>query len=581
MNERIHDYVEITSLKDMMNKTREKYGDRPFVKYKTKINGEIDSISYNEFLDEVDALGTSFINSGLKGKRIAVISENRYEWAVTYLAVVCGTGIVVPLDRALPENEIRSLIERSEVEAIVYSKKYDEIMNKLIAEENKNNKIKFYISMDAEKDKGKVLSQKSLIESGKRLVGSGDKRFINAEIDPEEMQIMLFTSGTTSVSKAVALCHRNICANLMDIASVIEVTEEDTFLSFLPLHHTFESTVGFLYSIYKGASTAYCEGIRHIQDNIRDYRVTCMISVPALYENMYKRIMKGIEKQGKLEKFNKGVKLSRFLLKFHIDVRRKVFKDLHDQFGGKVRLFVSGAAAFDKDAERGFNDIGIDCYSGYGLTETSPVIAAENDKYRRYGSVGKVFPSVDLEIQDEDEDGIGEIVVKAPSVMLGYYNNEEATKEAMEDGWFHTGDLGYIDKDGYLFVTGRKKSVIVLKNGKNIFPEEEETLINKLDGIKESMIYGMPSKEDKDDLTLCAKIVYDKSIMNDVLGKTTEEDIRAYIEKHIKEINKTMPAYKCISVGNIFITEEELIKTTTLKVKRHEEMKKIVRNQQL
>ena len=579
MNERIHDYVEITSLKDMMYKTRESFGDRPFVKYKTKIEGEIDTITYNEFFDEVEALGTAFINGGLKEKRIAVISENRYEWAVTYFATVCGTGIIVPLDRALPENEIRSLIERSEVEAIVYSSKYDEIMNTLIKEENPKNKIRFYISMDLEKDKNRVLSLRQLIESGKKLVEGGDKRFINAEIDPEEMQIMLFTSGTTAVSKAVALCHRNICANLMDIASVIEVTEEDTFLSFLPLHHTFECTVGFLYAVYKGSSIAYCEGIRHIQDNIKDFRVTCMISVPALYENMYKRIIKGIEKQGKLEKFEKGIKLSRFLLKFHIDIRRKIFKDLHEKFGGKVRLFVSGAAAFDKEVERGFNDIGINCYSGYGLTETSPVIAAENDKYRRYGSVGKVFPSVDLRIEDPDEDGMGEIVVSAPSVMMEYYKNEEATKESLQDGWFHTGDLGYIDKDGYLFVTGRKKSVIVLKNGKNIFPEEEENLINKLEGIKESMVYGMPSKEDKDDLTLCAKIVYDRKLMEEVLDNVTEDSIREYIEKHVKEINKTMPAYKCISVGNITITEEELIKTTTLKIKRHEEMKKILQNE--
>jgi len=580
MNERIHDYVEITSLKDMVNKTRAKFGDRPFLKYKTKVNGEIDTISYNDFLDEVDALGSSFINLELKGKRIAVISENRYEWAVAYLAVVCGTGIVVPLDRALPENEIKSLVERSEVEAIVYSEKYEEIMTRIREENSDKNKLKYYISMDNEEDKGKVLSQKSLIEKGKRLIESGDKRFINAEIDPEEMQIMLFTSGTTSVSKAVSLCHRNICTNLMDIASVIEVTENDTLLSFLPLHHTFESTVGFLYPVYKGASVAYCDGIRHIQDNLREYKISCMISVPALYENMYKRIMKSIEKQGKLEKFEKGKKLSNFLLKFHIDIRRKIFKDLHDTFGGRVRLFVSGAAAFDKEVEKGFNDIGINSYVGYGLTETSPVLAAENDKYRRYGSVGKVFPSVDVKIEDEDEEGIGEIVVKAPSVMLGYYNNEEATKEAMENGWFHTGDLGYFDKDGFLYVTGRKKSVIVLKNGKNIFPEEEEVLINKLEGVKESMVYGMPSKTDKDDLTLCAKIVYDRNIMNEVLGKVEEDQIREYVEKHIKEINKTMPAYKCISVNNIFITEEELIKTTTLKVKRHEEMKKIMQSSQ-
>lgn len=576
MKERIHEYVEIKSLKDMIKKTRKSFGDRPAFKFKTEKEGILKTIKYNEFLDDVDALGTEFIKLGLKNKRIAVISENRYEWGITYLATVCGTGIIVPLDRALPEKEIRSLIERSEVEAIVYSQKYEEIMQKLINENNEKCKIKYYISMDKEKKEGLVLSQSELIKEGKMLVQNGDKRFVNAEINPEVMQIMLFTSGTTSTSKAVSLCHRNICSNLMDIASVIEITDEDTFLSFLPLHHTFESTVGFLYPIYKGASIAYCDGIRHIQENLKEYQVTAMISVPILFENMYKKVIKGIEKQGKLETVKKGIKISNFLLKFHIDIRKKIFKDLHEKFGGKLRLFVSGAAAIDKEVEKGFNDLGIVTYSGYGLTEASPVVAAENDKYRCYGSVGRVFPSAEVRIDDKDENGIGEIVVKAPFIMLGYYNNKKATEESLIDGWYYTGDLGYLDKKGYLFITGRKKSVIVLKNGKNIFPEEIESLIGKLEGIKESMVYGMPSENDKDDLTLCAKIVYDKEIIINILGTDEKSKIKEYITNYIREINKTMPAYKCISVNNVIITEEELIKTTTLKVKRHEEMKRIL-----
>ena len=560
----------------MIKKTRKSFGDRPAFKFKTEKEGILKTIKYNEFLDDVDALGTEFIKLGLKNKRIAVISENRYEWGITYLATVCGTGIIVPLDRALPEKEIRSLIERSEVEAIVYSQKYEEIMQKLINENNENCKIKYYISMDKEKREGLVLSQSELIREGKMLVQNGDKRFVNAEINTEVMQIMLFTSGTTSTSKAVSLCHRNICSNLMDIASVIEITDEDTFLSFLPLHHTFESTVGFLYPIYKGASIAYCEGIRHIQENLKEYQVTAMISVPILFENMYKKVIKGIEKQGKLEAVKKGIKISNLLLKFHIDIRKKIFKDLHEKFGGKLRLFVSGAAAIDKEVEKGFNDLGIVTYSGYGLTEASPVVAAENDKYRCYGSVGRVFPSAEVRIDDKDENGIGEIVVKAPFIMLGYYNNKKATEESLIDGWYYTGDLGYLDKKGYLFITGRKKSVIVLKNGKNIFPEEIETLIGKLEGIKESMVYGMPSENDKDDLTLCAKIVYDKEIIINILGTDEKSKIKEYITNYIREVNKTMPAYKCISVNNVIITEEELIKTTTLKVKRHEEMKRIL-----
>ena len=576
MNERIHNYVEIKSLKDMINKTRNEFSDEVAFKFKTDVEGVIRKVKYDEFLDDVDSLGTKLIDLGLKGKKIAVISENRYEWATSYLAVVCGTGIIVPLDRALPEIEIRSLIERSEVEAIIYSDRYSEIMKKLINEDNKLNKIKYYICMDLEKKDKKILSFKELIRSGRKLINDGDKRFLSAEINPEEMQVMLFTSGTTSMSKAVALSHKNICANLMDIASVIEATEDDTFLSFLPLHHTFEATVGFLYPIYKGSSVAYCEGIKHIQDNLKEYKISIMISVPVLFENMYKRVMKSIEKQGKLEKVKKGIKISNFLRKFHIDIRRKIFKELHDNFGGNLRLFVSGAAAIDKEVEKGFNDLGITTYAGYGLTETSPVVAAENDKYRRYGSVGKVFPSLEVKIEDVDEEGVGEIVVKGPSVMLEYYNNPEATKEILVDGWFYTGDLGYFDKDKYLYISGRKKSVIVLKNGKNIYPEEIENLINKLEGIKESMVFGLSDKDDKNDLVLHAKIVYDKNIIKEIIKSDDFDEIKKYILNYIKEINKQVPAYKAISVNNVIFTEEELIKTTTLKIKRHEEMKKIM-----
>ena len=576
MNERIHDYVEIKSLKDMITKTRKEFGDETAFKFKTDVEGRIRTMKYNEFLDEVDSLGTKLIDLGLKGKKIAVISENRYEWATSYLAVVCGTGIVVPLDRALPETEIRSLIERSEVEAIIYSNKYTDIMERLIKEENELNKIKYYICMDTDKKDGKILSFKELIKNGRKLIDEGDKRFLSAEINPDGMQVMLFTSGTTSMSKAVALSHKNICANLMDISSVIEVTEDDTFLSFLPLHHTFEATVGFLYPIYKGSSIAYCDGIRHIQDNLREYKISVMISVPVLFENMYKRVMKSIEKQGKLEKVKKGIKISNMLRKVHIDIRRKIFKELHENFGGNLRLFVSGAAAIDKEVEKGFNDLGITTYAGYGLTETSPVVAAENDKYRRYGSVGKVFPSLEVKIEDKDEEGVGEIAVKGPSVMLEYYNNPDATKESLVDGWFYTGDLGYFDKDKFLYISGRKKSVIVLKNGKNIYPEEIETLINKLDGIKESMVYGHSDNKDENDLTLHAKIVYDKEVMKEIINSDNVEDIRKYILDHIKQVNKLVPAYKAISVNNVILTEEELIKTTTLKIKRHEEMKKIL-----
>jgi len=537
--------------------------------------GKFREISYKEFYDEVNALGTKLIDLGLKDKKIAVISENRYEWGVAYLSVVCGTGIVVPLDKSLPENEINSLIERSEVDAIIYSKRYDDIMNRI--KDEGSLRLKYFISMDLDKADNKILSQKELIAQGKELVKSGDKRFIDASIDSEKMSIMLFTSGTTSRSKAVALSHKNICTNIQDIASMFDINENDVFLSFLPLHHTFESTVGFLYPIYAGGAIAYCDGVKHLAENIKEYQVTAMISVPILYENMYKKVMRGVAKKGKLKKLQKGMKISNFLMKFHIDMRRKIFKEIHDLLGGKVRLFINGAAALDPEVEKGFNTLGINMAQGYGLTETSPVLAAGNGdpKYSRIGSVGKPFPSVEIKIDEPDKDGVGEIIARADSVMLGYYGDEEATKEAIVDGWFHTGDLGYFDKDGYLFISGRKKSVIVLKNGKNIYPEELEGLIGRIDGVKESFVYGVPSTNaDEKESKINAEIVYDVARIKEILNTTDESKIKEYMWNNVKEINKTMPPYKYIR--EIIVTDQELIKTTTEKVKRHEEIKKVL-----
>ena len=570
MREPIHECMKFTDLRDMLEKSGEAYGDRPAYIFKTEQEGVFKEISHKEFRNDIKALGTKLVNMGLKDKRIAVISENRYEWGIVYLAVVTGTGIIVPLDKSLPDNEIENLIVRSEVEAIFYSKKYDEVMNK-IKKEN-NTKVKYFISMDLEKEENEVYSEHELIKQGKELLESGDREFLDAKIDAEKMSIMLFTSGTTAMSKAVMLSHKNICANLMDIASVIKIDENDRFLSFLPLHHTFECTVGFLYPISKGGAIAFCEGIRHIAENIKQYKVTAMISVPILFESMYKKVMKGIEKKGKLKTVKKGIKISQFLLKFGIDIRKKLFKEIHDNLGGEVRLFVAGGAALDPEAEKGFNQLGFTMYQGYGLTESSPVIAAEDDKYQRLGSIGKAFPSLDVKIEDPNEEGIGELLAKGPSIMLGYYNNEEATKETIEDGWLHTGDLARIDEDGYIFISGRKKFVIVLKNGKNIYPEEIETLINKIEGIKESFVYGKP--EDDGDYKICAKIVYDEELVEEVFGTKNPDELKEKIWQEIKLVNKTMPPYKY--VREISVTNKELIKTTTQKVKRFEEIKTVL-----
>lgn len=562
--------MKFTDLKDMLKQTGEVYGENIAYKLKDK-NGEKYNVTHKQFRNEINSLGTELINMGLKGKRIAVISENRYEWGVAYLSIVTGTGVVVPLDKSLPENELENLILRSEVEAIFYSSKYDDIMKRL--KEKGYSKLQYYISMDLEEKTGDIYSQKELMEKGKKKLEAGDRCFIDAKINSEEMSIMLFTSGTTAMSKAVMLSHKNIVSNIMDIVQVFELNETDTLLSFLPLHHVFECTVGFLYVISIGATLAFCDGVKHIVENLNEYQITAMISVPAVYEVMYKKLIKGIEKKGKLDKVKKGIKITEKLLKVGIDVRKKIFHEIHETLGGKLRLLVAGGAALDPEVEKGFCELGFNLVQGYGLTESSPVISAELTKARRIGSIGRKFPSMEVKILDADENGVGELLAKGPTIMLGYYKNENATNEALDsDGWLHTGDLARIDKDGYIFISGRKKNVIVLQNGKNVFPEEIEMLINKIEGVKESFVYGKP--DGSGDLRISVKIVYDRDLMKELYEMTDEDKIQKFFTEEIKKINQNMPRYK--SIKEVAVTEEELIKTTTLKIKRHEELKKIL-----
>ena len=562
--------MKYTDLKDMLKQTGEAYGDRPAYIFKTEEKGKFRTITHKEFRDEINALGTVLINMGLKDKRIAIISENRYEWELSYLAIASGVGVVVPLDKSLPDNELESLILRSQVEAIIYSSKYDTIMGTL--RDKKNTNLKYFISMDLEENTQGIYSEKTLIEKGKKLLNEGDSTYLNAEIDADKMGIMLFTSGTTAMSKAVMLSHKNLVTNVMDITQRFDLTEEDRFLSFLPLHHVFECTVGFLYPISIGGSIAFCEGVKHMADNIKEFGITAMISVPAVFDIIYRKVMKAIEKKGKLQNLEKGKKISNLLLKVKIDLRKQLFKEVHESLGPKLRLVVTGGAALDPETEKGFNDLGFDVEQGYGLTETAPVIAAETPKCRRLGSIGKKFPSVEVKIDNPDEEGIGELLAKGSSIMLGYYENEEATKDALDaDGWFHTGDLARIDKDGFIYISGRKKSVIILNNGKNVFPEEIETLLNKVEGIKESFVY--EKKEDDGDVKVCVKIVYDKQLIKELYNIEGEEKIKEFLWNKVKDVNKLMPKYKY--VREMIISEEELIKTTTLKIKRHEEMKKI------
>ena len=405
---------------------------------------------------------------------------------------------------------------------------------------------------------------------------AGEKEYIETEIDENIMNVLLFTSGTTSMSKAVMLCQKNIASNIYAMQCVEDIRETDTNIAFLPFHHIFGSTC-ILMMLACGVRTVFPDGLKYIKQNLKEYKVTIFVGVPVLVEAMYKAVEKEVAKQGKTKLINIATKVSNLLLKCKIDVRRKLFKQVIDGLGGELRMIIEGGAAADPKISKAFNSLGVMVVQGYGLTETAPVIIAENPNELRLGSVGKPMINDRVEIENKDEKGIGEIKVKGPNVMLGYYEMPEETERVLRDGWFYTGDLGYIDKDGYVFITGRSKNMIVLKNGKKVFPEELELLINRMELVEESMVFGLPSKEDKNDIKLSVKVVYNEEAAKEKYDGKSEEELYQIIWNEIKELNKTFPNYKHIK--NMILTKEELIKTTTKKIKRFEEMKLILKEE--
>ena len=566
---KVYESEKVEDFKELLNRTVTKYPNNVAYKYKKNHESETPEYiekTYTQFKKDITNLGTSLLELGLENKKIAIISNNRYEWCTSYFAITLGNMVVVPLDKALQEKEIESLIVRSGADAVIYENKYTETF-KNIKERNKSN-LKYYINMDLETSNAQEISYKELQEKGQKLIELGNKEHENKKIDKNKMSIMLFTSGTTSAPKAVMLTQNNICSNITAIATHVKLYPTDTLLSFLPLHHTFESTITFMYGLYYGVTVAFCDGLKYIAKNLEEYKVSVFVSVPLVLETIYKKLQKGIEESGKAELIKKMTKLSNALLKCKIDIRRKVFKAVIDKLGGNLRVALFGAAPMDKDIIIGYNNLGIATVQGYGLTETSPVISTETDKRKRPGSIGFPLPNLEVKIDNPNEQGVGEITVKGPSVMIGYYENEEETKKVLKDGWFSTGDLGYFDKDGFLYITGRKKDVIVLKNGENIYPQELEFLINKLPYITESIVFST----DEEGRKISAKAVYDEEIMKKTFGEKDEKEYYEIIWEEIKKINEGLPIFKRIK--ELQITTKPLAKTTTQKVKRFEEINK-------
>ena len=563
---------EFKNIKEIIYASAEKYNEKIafVIKHQEEKSKDYkyEKISYKKLLKDVNELGSSLYKMGLKGKRVAVIGKNRYEWVIAHLANLLGGIVSIPLDKDLQYEELENSLIRSKADAIIFDEKLIEKIEKI--KENKKTQLKEYICMS--KKEG-YKSVGNLILEGEKILDSGDREYVDTQINENEMSILLFTSGTTTKSKAVMLSQRNIASNIYAMQCVEDIRETDTNIAFLPFHHIFGSTC-IIMMLASGVKNVFPDGLRYIKQNLNEYKVTIFVGVPILVEAIYKTIMKEVEKQGKTKLINRAIKISNFLLKFNIDIRRKLFKQIIDALGGELRFVISGGAPADSKISKGFNSLGIKTVQGYGLTETSPVIAAEDDKHIKNGSVGIPMLNDIIEIVNRDENGIGEIRVKGPNVMLGYYEMQEETENVLKDGWFYTGDLGYFDKDGYLFITGRNKNMIVLKNGKKVFPEELETLINRIDLVQESMVFGLPNENDKNDVKISVKIVYDKEVAKEKYPEKNEDELYQIIWKQIKEINTTFPRYKHIQ--HMILSDEELIKTTTKKVKRQEEMKKIL-----
>lgn len=565
--ERYFESTEFENIKEIIYNSAKVYKNNTafIVKHKEGKDVSYENISYQALLEDVNGLGTKLYELGYKNKRIAIVGRNRYEWVLAHLANLLGGMVSVPLDKELQVDELESCLSRSKADIVVFDEKYMENIEEIQRRGNTN--LKEYICMSKSEN---YIDVRTLVSEGKKLIKEGKDEYINVKIDSYKMNILLFTSGTTSKSKAVMLSQNNIASNVYAMLLVEKFYETDMNLAFLPFHHIFGSTE-MIVMLACGLTTAFPDGLRYIAQNLKEYKVSVFVGVPLLVEAIYKKIEEGVEKQGKTKLVSIAKKISNLLLKLHIDIRKKLFKDIINELGGSLRFVISGGAPLDKKVAKGFNELGIKLVQGYGLTETSPVIAAENDRKVKYGSIGVPMDNVEVEFANKDENGIGELKVKGPNVMLGYYENAEETARVLKDGWFYTGDLGYMDKEGYLFITGRKKDMIVLKNGKKVFPEELETLINRLDLVEECLVYGIPDQKDKNDVKLSVKVVYNKEKVKEVYPDISEEELEKIIWQQIKGINKTLPPYKYIK--NMVLTDKELIKTTTKKVKRNEELK--------
>jgi long-chain acyl-CoA synthetase len=567
-----YETTDYKTIKEVFISSTEKYANNPLILEKIVHKEPYKVTTYREFGEDVVAFGTALLRFLPKNPRVVIIGETTYGWYLSYMALLCGAGIAVPVDKELPDNELENIIKRAKATAVIYTEKKKDTIKRI--ESNVPN-VKYFIQMNSDDCiNGKHVGINHFIKEGKEILSSGDTSYMDIEIEPEEFKVLIFTSGTTAKSKGVMICNRNLAANINAVFAYIPIHPTDRLFSILPLHHTYESTIGFLVPFAAGASIAICEGLKYIVPGIQEAKPTVMLTVPVLLENLYKKINESIKKSKKEAMVNSMIHITNVLKVVNVDIKRKVFKEILDNLGGNVRLIVSAAAPIDAKVAKWIEDIGIKFAQGYGLTETAPM-SALTPEYEppRFTSTGKAVKDTDIKVLNPNENGEGELLIKGPTVMLGYYEDEEATKEVMKDGYFCTGDIGKIDEDGYIYITGRSKNVIVTQNGKNIYPEEIESMIDEIPEVTECMVYGKKEKEDKHnkELIITAKVIPNYKKIEELDGKDlSDEEIEKIIWEKVKLINKKLTSYK--AVRKIEIKKEDFEKTSTMKIKRYAEI---------
>ena len=564
LKKKYHKTEEVTNFKEMLYRSADIYRSRTAFKLKDE-KGNIININYEQFKNDIVSLGTRLIEKGFLNKRIAIIGKNSYKWCVSYLAASI-VGIVVPIDKELHTDDVINFMNVSQTVCILGdSKNLTSVLDNIEKVENPDT---VFVIFDKKDNKN---SFDNLLLAGKNSYENGNKEFDKIEVNPDELRILLFTSGTTGNAKGVCLSQRNICSNILSTYGIVKVKRSDLFFSILPLHHTYECTLGFLLPIYSGASICHCEGLRYIVKNIGEYHPSVILCVPLLLENMHKNIIKNMNKSLP-EKYKKPDGNPFNDLPFYL---KKIVKNkVKNTLGGRLRVFIVGAASANPDIVTDFKALNLPTLQGYGLTECAPLVAGNTDFFQKDDAAGLPIPNVEYKIDNPNAEGIGEIIVKGPNVMLGYYEDEEKTKQTIVDGWFHTGDLGRIDENGYLYITGRCKSVIVTKNGKNIYPEEVEYYLNDNPLISESLVLGI-HKEDDDETYINAQIYPNIEAITEYLKGSvpTKEEIWKIVSDAVTNVNKKLPNYKHIK--SFGIRDKEFEKTTTQKIKRYGDNMKV------